>query len=73
MTPLGVLDALTQTAHWLGWTRFFGPISGHDAKLDDPLARYLATGLTSATSRRRTSGALSGHWINQRHVTEEDL
>jgi len=34
---------LIDTELWLNWTRFFKPKSGHDAKLDDPIARYLAT------------------------------
>jgi TnpA family transposase len=81
ITPLGVLDALTQTAHWLDWTRFFGPISGHDAKLDDPLVRYLATVFCYGCQigPAQLARALEGYdrrqfiWINQRHVTEEDF
>jgi hypothetical protein len=42
MAPVSVLDALSDTARWLGWTRCFRPISGFDAKLDDPLAQYVA-------------------------------
>ena len=34
--PTHLLDVLRDTEHWLHWTRFFGPISGHEAKLDDP-------------------------------------
>jgi hypothetical protein len=79
MTPLGVLDALTQTAHWLGWTRFFGPISGHDAKLDDPLARYLATVFCYGCQigPAQLARALEGYdrrqfiWINQRHALSD--
>jgi hypothetical protein len=77
MAPLGVLDALTQTAHWLGWTRFFGPISGHEAKLDDPLARYLATvfcygcqiGPAQLARVREGDDRRQFIWINQRHAT----
>ena len=43
LEPTNLLDVLRDTEHWLHWTRFFGPISGHDAKLDDPLTRYLTT------------------------------
>ena len=34
LEPLDILDVLVDTEHWLNWTRFFGPISGYDAKLD---------------------------------------
>jgi hypothetical protein len=34
---------LVDTENWLNWTRFFGPISGFDAKLDAARARYVAT------------------------------
>jgi hypothetical protein len=30
-----ILDMLTDTEHWLHWTNPFGPISGHETKLDD--------------------------------------
>src|SRR5215210_5376732 len=43
MTPVGILEALADTEHWLGWTRHFGPVSGFEAKLDRPRERYLAT------------------------------
>jgi hypothetical protein len=43
ITPVNLLDTLTDTELWLNWTRFFGPISGYDAKLEHPVARYLAT------------------------------
>lgn len=35
LEPINVLDMLADTEYWLNWTRFFGPISGHDAKLDN--------------------------------------
>lgn len=41
--PINLLDSLIDTELWLNWTRFFKPKSGHDAKLDQPTARYLAT------------------------------
>ncbi len=81
MAPVSVLDALGDTARWLGWTRFFGPISGFDAKIDDPLPKYVATvfcyGANIGPAQfakcydgldRRQIG-----WINQRHSTEQSL
>jgi len=43
LKPISILDVLLRTEQWLNWTRFFTPLSGHDAKLDYPLARYLTT------------------------------
>ena len=42
LAPIGILDALAETEHWLGWTRAFGPVSGFEAKLDRPRERYLS-------------------------------
>jgi hypothetical protein len=41
--PVNILDVLTDTDAWLQWTRFFGLLSGRDARLDDAGARYIAT------------------------------
>jgi len=43
MTHVDIVDALSDTEHWLNWSRFFGPISGHDAKLENPRERYLGS------------------------------
>lgn len=79
--PVALLDALADTVHWLDWTRFFGPLSGFDAKLDDPLARYLLTVFCHGCqiSPAELARAIDGldrrqlYWINQRHISEEML
>jgi hypothetical protein len=38
-----LLDILARTAFWLSWWRRFGPSSGSDPKLADPLLRYVLT------------------------------
>ena len=38
-----VLDVLANVEHWLHWTRHFGPLSGTEPKLDDPVLRYILT------------------------------
>jgi hypothetical protein len=43
MSPVEILDALSDTEHWLHWTQHFGPISGYEAKLAQPHERYLMT------------------------------
>ncbi len=81
MVPAGVLEALADTEHWLGWTRHFGPVSGFEAKLDRPRERYLATifcygcGLGPSQAARSLKGLDRRHvaFANQRHITEETL
>jgi len=78
---VNILDVLADTEHWLNWTRYFGPVSGHDAKLDDPVARYLATTFCYGCNLGPTQAArsLAGlerrqlSWVNQRHIAEEHL
>ena len=43
LPPVNLLDTLIDTELWLNWTRFFKPKSGHDPKLDQPVARYLSS------------------------------
>jgi TnpA family transposase len=81
MTPIGILEALADTEHWLGWTRHFRPISGFEAKINRPRERYLATtfcygcGLGPTQTSRSLKGLDRRHvaFVNQRHVTEESL
>ncbi|NBD32637.1 MAG: Tn3 family transposase, partial [Cyanobacteria bacterium] len=41
--PVNLLDILVDTELWLNWTQFFHLLSGHEAKIDNPVSRYLAT------------------------------
>jgi TnpA family transposase len=81
MTPVEIIDALSDTEYWLKWTRHFNPISGHDAKIDKPHERYLITtfcygcGLGPSQTARSIPGLDRKQvaFINQRHVTEQKL
>jgi len=81
LTPVSVLDVLVDTENWLHWSRRFGPLSGHDAKLDDPVARYVATVFTYGCNLGPSQSARSLKnidrrqlaWVNQRHITEENI
>ncbi|MXQ52528.1 Tn3 family transposase [Shimazuella alba] len=81
MAPINVLDLLADTEYWLNWTRFFGPISGHDAKIDNPAERYITTTFCygcnlGPTQTARSLGNMDRKhisWINERHVTEENI
>ena len=43
LKQLPILDVLVDTEKLLNWTRYFGPLSGHDAKLDHAVQRYLTS------------------------------
>src|SRR5262249_50037124 len=81
LEPVSILDVLADTEHWLQWTRAFGPLSGHEAKLDNPQERYLVTTFCYGChlGPTQTARSLAGHdrrqiaWINQRHITEDHL
>jgi TnpA family transposase len=78
---VSLLDAMTDTEKWLNWTRHFGPLSGHEAKLDDPIVRYLTAVFTYGCNLgpSQSAQAMRGMdrrqiaWINQRHISEEVL
>ena len=78
---VNILDVLADTENWIEWSRFFGPLSGFDARLEEPRERYVTAtfcygcGLgPTQTSRsvqdfdRRQLAA-----INQRHISEKNL
>lgn len=79
--PVSLLDILTDTELWLNWTRFFHPISGHDTKIDNPQARYLAAtfcygcGLgPNQTARSLTDfDSRQVAWVSQRHINPKSL
>jgi len=81
MPQTPILDALADTENLLHWTRFFGPLSGLDTKLENPRERYLLSAFcygcnlgpsqtprsVQGTDRRQIA------WVNQRHITEDGL
>ena len=81
LEPVEILDTLVDTEHWLNWTRFFGPLSGHDAKLDKPRERYVLATFCYGCSLGPTQAARCVHgvdrfklaFVNQRHITEANL
>lgn len=78
---MSILDVFADTEQWFNWTRFLGPLSGHDSKITNPKSRYLITvfgyGCGLGPSQTARSVKLLDRrqiaWINKRHVTEELL
>jgi len=81
LEPVGILDALADTEQWLNWTNRFGPLSGYEAKIENPRERYVTASFCygCGLGPTQTARSLEGldrrqvAWINQRHVTEEKL
>ena len=78
---LSILDVLGDTMRWLNWGQFFGPLSGHESKLEDAERRQVLTTFASGTGLGPTQVAKSVSgvsdrqiaFLNQRHVTTEKL
>jgi TnpA family transposase len=81
MEQTPILDALADTENLLHWTRFFGPLSGLETKLDHPRERYLLASFCYGCNLgpSQTARSVQGTdrrqiaWINQRHITEDAL
>jgi hypothetical protein len=81
LSPISLLDVLADTDKWLNWTRYFGPLSGHESKVDDPISRYLTTvfaygcnlGLGQASQAMSGLDRFQLAWINQRRISEANL
>lgn len=77
-----VLEALRNVQHWTNFAQFFGPLSGSEPKLDDPIPKYLltvfgyGTNMGPAELSRHVRGGISAQTfgrINARHVSTEGL
>ncbi|HEY8741622.1 MAG TPA: Tn3 family transposase, partial [Chloroflexota bacterium] len=76
-----LLEILARTAYWLGWWRRFGPASGADPKLADPLLRYVLCTFTFGCNlgpyqAARHMAGVSAHELSataNRHVTVAKL
>ena len=77
-----LLDILKNVHDWVGFTRHFGPLSGSDAKLAGPVARYLLTvfGYASELGASQTARHVQGlitrqslRRINAQHITSAKL
>ena len=81
MEHVEIIDALVDTEHWLHWTRYFGPLSGHDAKVDRLRERYVLTvfcygcnlGPTQTARSIKDLDRFKLAFVNQRHITEANL
>ncbi len=76
-----ILDILSDTEHWLNWTKHFSPISGFETRLVYPQQGYIASTFCYGCNLGPTQTARSVKnldrkqvaYINRRHVDEEKL
>ncbi len=76
-----ILDILVESEGWLDLHRQFGPLSGFEAKIDDPRKRFVTTlfcygcNLGPTQTARSVKGLSRKQvaWLNLHHMTEERL
>ena len=78
---LSLLDVLADTMQWIGWGKHFGPLSGHQGKLQEEDRRKILTvfaygtglGPTQISKNIADVSARQVSFVNQRQVTTEKL
>lgn len=81
MKQVSILDILYTSQQWYKWTKFFGPFSGFDSKLDDPIERYLTTvfcygcnlGPSQTANSLDTITRKQVSYINQWHISIDKI
>lgn len=81
MSQVSILDILYTTQQWYNWTKFFGPLSGLDSKLDEPIERYLTTvfcygcnlGPSQTANSLDTITRKQVSYINQLHISNDKI
>jgi len=76
-----ILDILVEAEGWLDLHKHFGPLSGFEAKIDDPRKRFVTTlfcygcNLGPTQTARSVKGISRKQvaWLNLHHMTEERL
>jgi len=81
MHPVSILDILTETEQWLDLHRLFGPLSGFEAKIDEPRKRFITTlfcygcnlGPTQTAWSVKNLSRKQVAWLDLEYVTEDRL
>lgn len=76
-----ILDVISDTERWLDLHKVFGPLSGHEVKLDEPRKRFITTlfcygcnlGPTQTAKSIKGISRRQVAWLNLKHVSEERL
>lgn len=82
MPERNIIDILCNVQHYTQWTRHFGPLSGSDPKLENPVERYIITAfgygcnLGPVQTAKHMRGVVTHHqlsFVNRRHVSAAKL
>ena len=81
LKSISILDVLIDTEYWLNWTKFFGSVSGHGTKIENPVERYIIASFCYGCNLgpAQTSRSLEEvnrrqvAWVNDRHISEEKI
>jgi TnpA family transposase len=77
-----IIDVLCNVHYYTNWTRHFGPLSGSNPKLENPVERYIITtfgygcNLGPVQTARHMRGVVTHHqlsFVNRRHVSAAKL
>lgn len=67
---LSMLDVLSDTMRWLNWGQFFGPLSGHESKLEDEERRQILTTFAYGTGLGPTQVAKNVSGVSDRQIAD---
>lgn len=81
LEKISLLDMIVDSENWLNLSRGFGPLSGHQSRLDDVNTRFILTVFCYGTNIGPTETARSvkglsrkqASWLNLKRVTEKRL
>jgi TnpA family transposase len=82
MPERDIIEILCNSHHYTGWANFFGPISGMEPKIENPLEKYIFTtfaygsGMGATQAAKHIRSQIGPHlltWVNRRHVTLKSL
>ena len=79
LDPVTILDVLSDTEDWIGWSQFFKPISGQGARIKKIRMRYIATtfcygcGLGPSQTAKSLKAPIDKTqiaWAHHHHISE---
>lgn len=82
MPERNMMEILCNIEHWTNFTKYFGPLSGSEPKLQNPKERYIiltfgyGSNMGPTQTLKHIRGAITPHIIhftNKRHITEDKL
>lgn len=81
LPEVSIIDILTDTEKWLGLHKHFSPLSGNEARIDEPEKRFITTlfcygcnlGPVQTAKSVKNMSRKQIAWLNLRHASEDRL